>query len=246
MASRQLDLLAGGAKSADKSSKSRQQGERRQIVGGGSGRGGKRGGTAGETTRHRTPPADASLASEAQRRYLNYARQRHHVARAARRARRPQAGAAPHPLRDVREPAPLPGRQAPEVRDDRRRGAGQVPPARRHVLLRRDGAHGAAVLDARPAGRRPRQLRLARRRRARRLPLHRGAPGAAGDRAARRDQAGDGRLPPELRRHDRGADRPAGEVPAPAGQRLHRASRSAWRPTSRRTTWARCARRRSR
>ena len=34
--------------------------------------------------------------------------QRHHLARAARRARRPEAGAAPHPLRDVREPAPHP------------------------------------------------------------------------------------------------------------------------------------------
>ena len=72
------------------------------------------------------------------------------------------------------------------------------------------------------AGRRARQLRLARRRRAGRLPLHRGAPGAAGDGAARRDQAGDGRLPPQLRRHDRGADRAAGQGAAAAGQRLHR------------------------
>ena len=40
------------------------------------------------------------------------------------------------------------------------------------------------------AGRRARQLRLARRRRRGRLPLHRGAARAAGDGAARRDQAG--------------------------------------------------------
>ena len=45
---------------------------------------------------------------------------------------------------------------------------------------------------------------------------------AARDRAARRARAGDGRLPAELRRHDRRADRPAGAVPAPPGQRLHR------------------------
>ena len=42
--------------------------------------------------------------------------QRHHVARAARRARRAQARAAPDPVRDVREPAPLPRRQVPQVR----------------------------------------------------------------------------------------------------------------------------------
>ncbi len=63
----------------------------------------------------------------------------------ARRSRRPQTGAAPHPLLDVRDgPAPRPG--AREVLAGRRRGDGQVPPARRHRDLRRPGADGAAVL----------------------------------------------------------------------------------------------------
>jgi len=65
MADRQLDLLPGGAKSANKSTKSG------KAAGGGSGRGGKRGGGGGDEPP--TPPADASLAAEAQRRYLNYA-----------------------------------------------------------------------------------------------------------------------------------------------------------------------------
>jgi DNA gyrase subunit A len=64
MASRQLDLLAGGAKPAGKVDKKS----------GGGGRGGKRGGSDGQGgAGGPTPPADASLASEAQRRYLNYA-----------------------------------------------------------------------------------------------------------------------------------------------------------------------------
>ena len=76
-------------------------------------------------------PADAALASEAQRRYLNYA-----VSVITSRALPDvrdglEARAAADPLRDVRQPAPLPRRQVPQVRDHRRRGAGQVPPARR-------------------------------------------------------------------------------------------------------------------
>ncbi|HEY7376964.1 MAG TPA: DNA gyrase subunit A, partial [Polyangia bacterium] len=63
MATRQLDLLAGDAKSAKK--------PRSGKAGGGSGRGGKRGGGSGDDAP--PPPADASLAAEAQRRYLNYA-----------------------------------------------------------------------------------------------------------------------------------------------------------------------------
>ncbi len=75
MASRQLDLLAGGAKSANKSSKSGSKvSSNVRSSAGGSGRGGKRGGTGGgDDAPPPTPPADASLASEAQRRYLNYA-----------------------------------------------------------------------------------------------------------------------------------------------------------------------------
>src|SRR5262245_32089853 len=67
MASRQLDLLAAGAKPAGKSAgKSKKQGA------GGGGRGGKRGGGGGGDDGP-PPPADAALATEAQRRYLNYA-----------------------------------------------------------------------------------------------------------------------------------------------------------------------------
>ena len=61
MASRQLDLIAGGAKPS--------------AAAGGDGRGRKRGGSGdgGGGGQPPTPPADASLAAEAQRRYLNYA-----------------------------------------------------------------------------------------------------------------------------------------------------------------------------
>jgi DNA gyrase subunit A len=67
MASRQLDLLAGGAKAAGKAA-----GGVAKKGGGGKGRGGgKRGDGGGDGAP--PPPADASLAAEAQRRYLNYA-----------------------------------------------------------------------------------------------------------------------------------------------------------------------------
>ena len=105
----------------------------------------------------------------------------HLLARPARRPRRPQAGAAPDPLPDGRH-GPAPGPRAREVGARRRRGHGQAAPARRHRDLRRDGPHGAAVLAAPAAGRRARQLRLARRRPGRPA-VHRGAPraGRAGD-----------------------------------------------------------------
>src|SRR4051812_13910758 len=78
MASRQLDLLAGGGKSANKTSNSRKASKVSNVrpSAGGSGRGGKRGGTGGTgggDDAPPTPPADAPLATEAQRRYLNYA-----------------------------------------------------------------------------------------------------------------------------------------------------------------------------
>jgi DNA gyrase subunit A len=60
MASRQLDLIASGAKASAKE-------------GSGGGRGGKRGKGGGGGDDAPPPPADASLAIEAQRRYLNYA-----------------------------------------------------------------------------------------------------------------------------------------------------------------------------
>ena len=61
MASRQLDLLAGGAKS------------KTSGAAGGGGRGRKRGGADGADGGDPPPPSDASLVMEAQRRYLNYA-----------------------------------------------------------------------------------------------------------------------------------------------------------------------------
>ena len=66
----------------------------------------------------------------------------HHLARAARRARRPEAGAAPHPLHDVAA-EPDRRRQAPQVREGRRRRDGQLPPARRRRALRDARPHGA-------------------------------------------------------------------------------------------------------
>ena len=113
----------------------------------------------------------------------------HHLARAARRARRPEAGAAPHPLHDVAA-EPDRRRQAPQVREGRRRRDGQLPPARRRGALRDAGAHGAVVLAALSAGRRLGQLRLARRRQRRGDALHRVPARAHQRRAAHRDRAG--------------------------------------------------------
>ncbi len=144
---------------------------------------------------------------------------RHHVARPARRPRRPQAGPAPDPLRDVPEPPPDAGREVQEVRVGRGRRHRQVPPARRRRDLRRDGPHGAAVLAARPARGRARQLRLSRRRLGRRVPVHGSAPQAARDRAPLRDPEEDRRLAPELRRRALRARRPAGALPEPPRER---------------------------
>ena len=52
----------------------------------------------------------------------------------------------------------------PQVRRDRRRGHGQVPPARRRRAVRRPGPARPGLLDALPARRRAGQLRLGRRR----------------------------------------------------------------------------------
>ena len=96
-----------------------------------------------------------------QRSYLDYAMSVIVAARAAGRARRAQAGAPPRALRDVRRRLP-PRPRLLQVRARRRRRHGQLPPARRHRDLRHLGAPRPAVVAALPAGRRPRQLRLAR------------------------------------------------------------------------------------
>ena len=68
-----------------------------------------------------------------------------------------------------------PDPRARQVLADRRRGDGQLPPARRRVDLRHARAPRAGLLDALPARRRPGQLRLGRRRPAGGDALHRGA-----------------------------------------------------------------------
>jgi DNA gyrase subunit A len=70
MASRQLDLIAGGAKPSAAAGGDGRGRKRGSSGGKGGGSGGKGGSGGGEPP---TPPADASLAAEAQRRYLNYA-----------------------------------------------------------------------------------------------------------------------------------------------------------------------------
>ena len=76
----------------------------------------------------------------------------------------------------------------------RRRRDGQVPPARRLGDLRHARAHGAGLLHALRARRRPGQLRLDRRRPRGRHALHRGAPHAPRDGDAARPRPGHGRL----------------------------------------------------
>ena len=234
MASRQLDLLGAGAKSAGKKGRKvravaaawRQAWRRR-------GRRRRRADTAGRRVAGRRGAAPLPQLRA----------QRHHLARAARRARRPQAGAAPHPVRDVHEPAPLPGRQAtasarPSSATCWASTTRTATPrsTTRWCAWRRtsrcatplvDGHGNFGSLDGDAAGR---------------LPLHRVPAGAARrwscstSSSRRRSTSG----PTTTARTEEPIVLPA-RFPQPAGQRLAPASRSAWRPTSRRTTWARCA-----
>ena len=159
----------------------------------------------------------------------------HRRPRAARRARRPEAGAPPDALRDVRRRLPSRPRLL-QVLARRRRRHGPVPPARRHRDLRHLGAPRAAVGDARAAGPRAGQLRLAGQRRRRGHAVHRVPDRAAG---AWRWSATSTRTPststptttaaPRSRRSCRRGSRTCWSTAPPA-------SRSAWPPTSRRTT----------
>ena len=168
----------------------------------------------------------------------------HHGARAAGRPRRLEAGPAPHPLHDVAA-EPDGRRQAPQVREGRRRRDGQLSPARRRRAVRDARPHGAVVLAALPARGRLGQLRIARRRQRRRDAVHRVPPRAHQRRDADRDRAGrrstSGRTT-TARRPSRSSCRRASRI---SSSTARRASPSAWRPTSRRTTSARCARRSS-
>ena len=119
---------------------------------------------------------------------------------------------------------------------------GQLPPARRLGDLRRPGPDGPAVVAALPADRRQRQLRLAGQRPGRRHAVHRvparrrwpwrccGTSTRTPSTSGRTTTAG-----PRSRRSCRRASRTCWST-AP------RASRSAWPPTSRRTTCARSPR----
>ena len=125
-------------------------------------------------------------------------------------------------------------RGVPQVRQDRRRGDGQLPSARRRVDLRHAGAPLAGVQHAVSPGGRPGELRLGRRRHAGGDALHRGAPAGAGRRPDGRPREGDGRLRPELRRDHRRADGAAGADSEPAGERLvgHRRRHGDQRPAA--------------
>ena len=90
-----------------------------------------------------------------------------------------------------------------------------------------------------PAGRRPRQLRLGRRRLRRRHALHRVPPGPHRHRDAARHRRGDRRLDSQLRREPGRADGPALAASPTCWSTAARASPWAWPPTSRRTTCAR-------
>ena len=184
------------------------------------------------------------LHEAAQSRYLNYALVGHHLARAAGRARRVEARAAPHPVHDVAAGTDR-RRETPEVREGRRRRDGQLSPARRRRDLRDARADGAVLLAAISARRRIRQLRIARRRLRGGDAIHRVPPHAHQRRAAHRDRtehrARTGRIT-TARRPSRSCCRRVCPI---SSSTARLASPSGWRPTSRLTTSARCARRSS-
>ena len=147
--------------------------------------------------------------------------ERHHLARPAGRARRSEAVAAPHPGGDAR---PQPGTRAavPEVRQDRRRHLGELPPARRVGDLPDPGPVGPDLQHALPAGGRPGQLRLGGRRPAGRDAVHRVADDPSRRRDAGRHRQGHRRLEQQLRRHAQRAVGAAWPLPEPDLQRLGR------------------------
>ena len=126
-----------------------------------------------------------------------------------------------------------------EVRAHRRRGDGQLPPARRLGDLRHARAHGAGLLHALPARRRPGQLRLGRRRSRRRHALHRGAPRRAWRwRCCATSTRTRSTSPPTTTGASRSRSSCRRASPT-CSSTARPASPSAWRRTSRRTTCAR-------
>ena len=161
----------------------------------------------------------------------------HHVAGAARRPRRPQAGAPPDHL--GHGAAGLPPR--PPVRQVRPRVGrhdGPLPPPRRRRHLRRPRADGPAVLAAPSADRLPRQLRVPRLRSGGR----RATPSAGCTRWRCSCSTASTRTPSTWCPTTTAA--PSSPRCCPRGSptcssTAARASPSAWPPTSRRTTSAR-------
>ena len=127
-------------------------------------------------------------------------------------------------------------RPAPQqVRQGRRRGHGDLPPARRLGHLRGAGPHGAGVLAPPPPDRRPRQLRRPRPRRRRGgHALHRVPAGPARPRAHGGHRRRDRRHGRQLRRLGAGAGRAAGALPEPPRQRVpgHRGGHGDERPAA--------------
>jgi hypothetical protein len=98
----------------------------------------------------------------------------------------------------------------------------KLPPARRPGHLSHARPHGRAVVDARTADRGQGQLRLRRRRSARRHALHRGAPDPSRRHPHGGHRQGHRRFRPHLRREKHGAGRAPRRVPQSPRQRRHR------------------------
>ena len=145
---------------------------------------------------------------------------RDHFARVARCARRTQALAAAHPLRDGKAVA-VSGAQAHQVRENLRRHFRQLPSARRSGDLSDARPHGAAVGDAREARGWQGQFRFRRKRSAGGDALHRGAADASRRGADAGHGEGHGGFRPELRRAPHRADGFSRRVSEPARQRRH-------------------------
>src|ERR1051326_1108932 len=107
-----------------------------------------------------------------------------HRARAARRARRIEAGAPARAVRDARD-GPAAQQEVHQVREGGGAGDGFVPSARRHRDLRHAGAAGAAVFDALSAGGWSGKFWIRRWRSAGGHALHRVPPGTHHQRTAR-------------------------------------------------------------
>ena len=123
--------------------------------------------------------------------------ERDHRSRVARRARRPQARAAPHPRGHER---PWPGLEPrlSQMRQNLRRHFRQLPSARRSCHLSRAGPSGSRLQHALPADRRSGEFRLCRRRSASGHAVHGSAPREAQRRHSGRSRKRNGRFRSQL------------------------------------------------